>query len=180
VTTTTSSSSLLLQCSNTAVATNGHAQRRTKPCISTCTPHPENHFRRRPHTGTSETTTTAMPSSPRWCIQCTIAPYHHQLRWQTRQRRHHRSPCHLCTTLEHPPLPTPAPFPIPTPIPTPSTPAKVNGHVIQNHVTYNRFSSCCCDSNAGSLSTQFFLHSYICGLMLPLCIFAPGISLNKI
>src|ERR1700676_2495510 len=72
----------------------------------------------------------------------------------------------------HPPPPTPAPFPMPTPMPTPipartpSTPAKVNSRMIQNHVTYNRFSSCCCDSNAGSLSTQFFLHGCICELVL--------------
>ena len=100
------------------------------------------------------------------------------------RRRRHRRPSRPCTTLEHPPPPTPAPFPIPTPTPiparTPSTPAKVNSHVIQNHVTYNRFFSCCCDSNAGSLSTRFFLHGYICGLMLPFCIFTPGISLNKL
>jgi hypothetical protein len=80
-------------------------------------------------------------------------------------------------THHHPPLQ--GPFPIPAPIPacTPSTPAKVNSHVIQNHVTCNQFSSSCCDSNAGSISTQFFLHGYICGLMLPFCIFAPGIPL---
>jgi hypothetical protein len=55
-----------------------------------------------------------------------------------------------------------------------------NSHVIQNHVTYNRLSSCCCDSDAGSIWTQFFLHGYICGLVLPFCIFAPGISLNEL
>src|SRR5882762_1972283 len=62
------------------------------------------------------------------------------------------------TTTHHCPCPVPNPCPHPHPHP-------IHSHQSQqshdpNHVTYNRF-SCCCNSNAGSISTQFFLHGYL-------------------
>src|SRR6202051_374666 len=99
---------------------------RTCTC-TTCTAQTEIHFGQCPHKSTSETTTTASPSSPRWCIQCTIAPYHCHLRWQTRPR-YTRSVPTAPTTSSSPPSvyhigtpttthPCPSPVPIPHPHP---------------------------------------------------------------
>src|SRR5882762_1230100 len=97
---------------------------RTCAC-TTCTPQPKNHFGQCPHKGTSETTTTASPSSPRWCIQCTIAPYQRQLRWRTQSRYTRLVPTTPTTTSPPPsvcPIGTPTTThhcPCPVPIPHP-------------------------------------------------------------